>query len=150
MIHKLLINGKVEIKIYSSRNGMRKAIRKFGPYKTAGLESIVIPCDIRKFNQDGSRGPKFKRVFLFTHKNITWPVLVHESLHIATTLMRNHKQSLKISDRNIDLTEEKLAYWQTFVMEEILKHFKPTKNSDYGFTVEGIERWALGSRKHHK
>lgn len=142
-----LLTNTIIVKIYKTRGGMRKAIRKVG-YECKFTEAMVIPCTIYDC-QEPHR--KCKKVpisgELYIHEKATLPVLVHEALHAATTALRFKKESVDLT-RKIGLREEQLAYTQTSVLQDVLKVFFPKKNSSYDFS--DINHMAKGSLKASK
>lgn len=141
MIKKRFINNQVELRVYSTRNQMRRGLIHFGESFVGNTEAMVIPCSLLNVKTN----ERLKRVYLFIHQECTLPTLVHESLHVATSLARFHKKRIELSQRRINLTEERLAYYQQWVLQEILKVFHPKQNSSYVFNVKDIEDWAKTS-----
>lgn len=139
---KKITTNTIEVRIYETKSGMRRAVRKLG-YEVDYTESIVIPCRAFEFRN----GKQFKLPLsgeLYTHKNISLPVLVHETLHCATTALRFEKEDLNLS-RKINYREELLAYKQTAILQDILKVFFPKTNSNHDLT--DIKWWARNSVK---
>ena len=132
----------VEVKLYGNRASMRKAIRKIG-YNCDHTESMVIPVTVYSF-KDGRATKSPVSSEMYIHRGISMPVLVHESLHAATVALRRKKESVDLG-RKIQYREELLAYTQTAILQDILKHFFPKTNSAYDF--KNIKWWARNSVK---
>lgn len=135
----------VEVKIYKTKAAMRRAIRKIG-YGCDYTEAMVIPCQVFKF-KDGKEVKIPISAELYLHENATMPVVVHETLHAATTVLRGKKQSLDLG-RYINRREEKLAYTQTAILQDVLKRFFPKTNSTYD--LKDIDWWANNSVKSNR
>jgi len=143
---KVICSNNVQVKIYNSKKGMRAAIRRIG-YNCSHTESMVIPVTVYSF----SNGEEAKLPIcaeMYTHLNVSMPVLVHETLHAATTVLRKKRESLNLG-RDINYREELLAYTQTSILQDILMIFFPKHNSNY--TFGDIKEWAVGSvNENHK
>jgi hypothetical protein len=135
----------VEVKIYSSKKAMRRAIRRIG-FDGSNAEAMVIPCTAYKYVNGKSVNLPLSSE-LYIHKKATMPVLVHETLHAATSMLRDKKKNINLG-RNISVVEERLAYTQTAILQDILKFFFPKTNSKYD--LEDIELWAKASLKKRK
>jgi hypothetical protein len=136
------ITNTVICKIYKTKTAMRRAIRKAG-FDCDHTEAMVIPCTVYNY----SSGKKVKvpvSAELYLHENASLPVVVHETLHAATSAIRHRKHSLNLGYK-IQRNEERLAYTQTAILQDVLKIFFPKKNSDYN--LKDIEWWVKGSVK---
>lgn len=122
---------KIDVKIYASRGSMRRAVRGIG-YNCDHTESMVIPIIAAYSFKDGVETRLDLIAEMYLHKNISLPVLVHETLHAATTVLRKQKKKLNLSSR-ITYKEELLAYTQTAILQDILTRFFPKRNSAYDF-----------------
>lgn len=133
----------IEVKIYKTKSYMRKAIRRIG-YNCSKTEAMVIPCTVYAFeNGKQVRKPIYGEMYI--HENAAMPILVHETLHAATTVIRKtRKRSLNLGS-GIRREEERLAYTQTAILQDILKIFFPLKNSNHD--LGDIEWWVNGSIK---
>lgn len=140
---KKFITHNIEVMIYSNKASMRRAITAIG-YKCDKTESMVIPVKVYDFSNNGRKKLQPLVAEMYLHKKISLPVLVHETVHAATTLLRRDKQKPNLSTK-IGYTEELFAYTQTAILQDILKVFFPKRNSDYNF--DNIKKWARGSRK---
>lgn len=138
-----ILEEHVDLKVFASRAALRRAIKRLG-YGSDRTEAIVIPCTEIKYDKKG-KGVKTKLCAkLFITRNTTIPVISHECVHIAATLMRKYKHNLSLGSK-IGLREEILAYYQTWALQEVLKHMGFGSNSDYEFTHENIRKWAKAS-----
>jgi hypothetical protein len=137
---KTIITNNVEVRIYASKQSMRRHLQSIG-YDAKKIESIVIPIThyIRK-NGQWRKGTLVAEMTL--HAGINLPVLVHETLHAATTVLRKTRKSVNLT-RKIGEIEERLAYTQTAILQDILKQFFPKSNSDYD--LSDIEWWVRKS-----
>ena|SRR6187549_2659746 len=142
---KKITTNTIEVRIYETKAGMRKAVRKLG-YDVDHTESIVIPCRAYEF-RNGKQVRLPLSGELYTHKNINLPVLVHETLHAATTALRFEKADLNLRHK-INYREELLAYKQTAILQDVLNVFFPITNSKYDLT--DIKWWATNSVKSSK
>lgn len=137
----------VELNIHPTRTALRRAMKRIGK-NPKGLEGIVIP--VEQYNFKGGKKTKTPlAVEIHIHKNMCIPVVMHEILHVATVLCRKQKIKLNLGTR-IGVTEELLAYYHTWVTQEVLKHFIPKINSDYNFSSDNIKKWARASTRQHK
>lgn len=139
-ILKIIHTNNVEVRIYSTRSSMKRHLRNIG-YDSKHIGAIVMPVT-HYVMKDGKwkKSPLIAEMVL--HANIELPILAHETLHAATTVIREKRKSLKLG-RNIGLNEERLAYVQTAILQDILRHFFPKKNSDYD--LRDVEWWARRS-----
>lgn len=139
---KLIKTNHIDVKIYENKAAMRRAIRRIG-FKADYTEAMVIPVEAYSFkNGKEEKLPTCAEMYL--HKNVSMPVLVHETLHAATVTIRKNGKSLDLG-LAIRRNEERLAYTQTDILQTVLKHFFPKKNSDYN--LSDIEWWAKNSVK---
>jgi hypothetical protein len=144
---RLIKTNTVEVKIYRTKSSMRRAIRRIG-YNCDHTEAMVIPCqvyDCKEKDSDCVKAPICAELYI--HEKASLPVLVHETLHASTTVLRERKKSLDLG-KHINSREERLAYTQTSILQDILKHFFPKKNSTY--YLDDIEWWVKGSISENK
>lgn len=127
----------IEVKLYGSRITMRRAIRSIG-YNCDHTEAMLVPI-IAAYSFKNGQEKKLDLVGeMYLHKNISMPVLVHETLHAATTVLRKQKENMNIGNK-IAYREELLAYTQTSILQDILNEFFPKNNSKYVFG--DIKKW---------
>jgi hypothetical protein len=142
---KVFTTHNIEVKVYKSRNAMRKAIRRIG-YSCDHTEAMLVP--VTAFTFKNGEETKLSLIGeMYLHENAALPVVVHETLHAATTVLRSNKEALNLSTK-ITYKEELLAYTQTAILQDVLKEFFPKKNSQYKF--DNIKRWARDSVKKPK
>lgn len=153
---RIIKTNTVEVRIYKTKKSMRRAIRGIG-YYCDHTESMVIPIEV--YNCGKGKEPKSKldaknkcvkmpiTSEMYIHEKAALPILVHETLHAATTAIRRSKHSLDLG-RNINSREERLAYTQTAILQDILKVFFPKKNSNHD--LKDIEWWVKGSVNENK
>lgn len=140
---KVFVTNNVEVRIYSSKAAMRKRIRSLG-YNCDHTESMVIPVKVIGINENGKQFIKPLVAEMYLHNKISMPVLVHETVHATTSVMRRNREKLNLSTR-IGYKEELFAYTQTAILQDILTRFFPKSNSQYD--LSDIKKWARGSRK---
>jgi hypothetical protein len=139
---KLIQTNDIEVKVYNTKSLMRRAIRRLG-YECGHTESMVIPVEVYNFrNGVEKKMPMCAEMYL--HKNVSLPVLVHETLHAATSVLRSKRKNLDLGSK-ITKNEERLAYMQTSILQDILKEFFPKSNSNYD--LSDLEFWVNGSVK---
>jgi hypothetical protein len=139
---KFETNG-VEVRIYKTRASMRRAVRGIG-YNCDHTESVVIPVIAAYSFKNGIETPLNLVAEMYLHKGISLPVLVHETLHAATCVLRKKKKKLNLSSK-ITYKEELLAYTQTAILQDVLKNFFPKRNSKYDF--RSIHKLAVNSSR---
>lgn len=143
---KLLVEN-IEVKIYDSKKLMHRALSRLG-YKKECAEAMVIP--IRHFKT--VKGKMYLQPLvaeMYIHRGIDVMILAHECLHAATSIIRRSRKSLNLGT-NITVNEERLAYTQSMVFEEILKEFFPKKLLGYNLKEYDIEDLAKRSNKNQK
>jgi hypothetical protein len=121
----------IEVKIYETHSLMRKALSRIG-YKKEYAEAMVIPIEeYKKVKGKIYKTPLVAEMYL--HKGLDVMVIAHECLHAATSIIRRNKKSLNLGTE-IYVNEERLAYTQSLIFQEILKVFFPKKlmNFDFG------------------
>jgi hypothetical protein len=139
---KVIQTNGILVKIYSNKTAMRRALRSIG-YKCDHTESMVVPCE--SFDCKGGDCKKTQVIGeLYSHKKVSMPVLAHEIIHAATTVIRAQKRSLNLGPA-IKRPEERLAYTHTAIMQDVLHHFFPLKNSSYKWG--NLNTWINGSIK---
>lgn len=141
-----IVEGLVEVKVYPTRGGMRRALRQNYGNDFTKTEAVVVPVTAYNFSKDRKeRLPLVAEVFL--HKQVTLPVLVHECIHVSTVIHRSKKWDFKIA-RNINSKEERFAYTMTYVIQEMMNIFKPATNTDdYNFSLDELGFWVRASRR---
>lgn len=137
------VTNKVDVKIYETKSAMRRAVRNIG-YNCDHTESMVIPIIAAYSFKDGVETKLDLVAEMYLHKKISLPVLVHETLHAATSVLRKKEKKLNLSSR-ITYKEELLAYTQTAILQDILKKFFPKKNSNYNF--KSVHQLAVNSSR---
>lgn len=145
-----IIEGLVEVKVYSTVQRMRKALKRLYHKQSFNhTEAIVIPITAYRVKKDRmDKLPLVAEVLL--HENVSIPVIAHEAIHIATVIHRSKKWDWKIA-RGIDFKEERFAYTVTYIMQELLKYF-PSQIDPFSyelrdFKLDEIDRWARASRR---
>lgn len=139
---KLLIEN-IEVKIYDDKSKMYRALSRLG--YTDRPEAMVVPIQHYKHN-NGKFYLQPLVAEMYLHKGVDVMVLAHECLHAATSILRRNKKSLNLGT-NITVNEERLAYTQSMVFEEILKHFFPKKLLGRNLKDYDIESLAKLSNK---
>lgn len=138
----------IDVLIYKNKGCMRRKLRSIG-YSVDHTEAMVTPITVYSY-KSGKKIVSPIIAELYLHEDATMPVVVHETLHAATTVMRAEKESMNLS-KGIRTQEEILAYTQTAILQDVLKVFFPKKNSDYKFEgFKDLKSWASGSRKASK
>lgn len=136
----------VEVRVYKTKAAMRRGANSFQKGLN-DVEGCVVPVTTYRVYKSGMRKLDETIAVMFLSEEANLPLVIHESLHAATTILREQRKSLNLGSY-IEAREERLAYTQTKFLQELFKHFFPKKNSNY--EIDDIEEWVSASVKSTK